>query len=98
MSETKKNNVVTATEPVVEGKSKEMQTLVYVGPTIPGVASHGMLFNNGISDTLKAAMEKESAFKGLVVPTQSLATALLDLQNKKGATWALYNKVVDYKL
>lgn len=97
MSETKKNNVAT-TEPVaVEKKIKETQTLVYIGPTIIGVASHGMIFNNGISDTLKVATEKESAFKGLVVPTQSLATALLDLQNKKGATWALYNTVADYK-
>lgn len=102
MSEVKKNSIILIEEETESVKavstSSKPEAVVYVGPTIVGVASHSMIFNNGISDTLEAAMEKEPAFKGLVVPMQSLATALLDLQNKTGATWALYNKVADYKL
>lgn len=78
-------------------KAKELEILAYVGPTIPGVASHSQLFNNGLPDGLKQAIEKEPAFKGLVVPLIKLAVAINELQMKSGVTYALYQKVINYK-
>ena len=103
MSELKK----TITEPVEEEvraliptaqPNKEVETLVYVGPTIVGVASHSTIFNNGLPDNLKAAIDKEPAFKGLVIPVNRLADALKEIETKSGATFSLYEKVADYRL
>lgn len=102
MSELKK----TITEPVEEevraliptSQPKEVEALVYVGPTIVGVASHNTIFNNGLPDNLKVAIDKEPVFKGLVIPVNRLADALKEIETKSGATFSLYEKVADYKL
>ena len=78
-------------------KEQKTKILVYVGPTIAGVASHGMVFNNGLSKELNAAMEKEPAFNGLVVPVTELAKAIKEIERELGATYVLYNKVVNYR-
>ena len=101
MSELKK----TTTEPVEEevraliptAQPKEVETLVYVGPTIVGVASHSTIFNNGLPDNLKAAIDKEPAFNGLLVPIESAAVALKEIDTKTGTTFSLYEKVANYK-
>lgn len=97
MSEGKK----TVTEEVKEPTSAiqpEPGVVVYIGPTIIGVASHSTVFNNGLPETLKAATEREPAFKGLVIPVSRLAAALKEIETKSGATYALYVKVADYKV
>ncbi len=78
-------------------KEPNPKILVYVGPTIAGVASHGMIFNNGLSKELNVAMEKEPAFNGLVVPVTELAKAIKEIERELGATYVLYNKVVNYR-
>lgn len=99
MSETKKNNIISnEKEPgVVQTTLKDMETVVYVGPTIAGIASHGTIYNNGLPEGLKKAIEKEPVFRGLVVPTANLAKAINDLQTKSGVTHTLYNKVLNYR-
>ena len=49
---------------------------VYIGPTIPGVATHGTIYNNGPSRELEEAMKKEPAFKGLLVPVDKLSVVI----------------------
>ncbi len=78
-------------------KEQKPKILVYVGPTIAGVASHGMIFNNGLSKELNAAMEKAPAFNGLVVPVMELSKAIKEIERELGATYVLYNKVVNYR-
>lgn len=78
-------------------KEQKSKILIYVGPTIAGVASHGMIFNNGLSEELNVAMEKEPAFNGLVVPVTELAKAIKEIEREFGATYVLYNKVVNYR-
>ena len=106
MSEMKKGTVSaevrsdTDKSPIaISGTSKEQKPkiLIYVRPTIAGVASHGMVFNNGLSKELNAAMEKEPAFNGLVVPVTELAKAIKEIEREFGATYVLYNKVVNYR-
>lgn len=99
MSESKKNTVVTE----VDSKEPEAvvvqaeKVLMYVGPTIVGVASHGTVLNNGLTESLKAAIEKEPAFRGLLIPIESAAVALREIDTKIGVTFSLYEKVANYK-
>nr|DAN92350.1 MAG TPA: hypothetical protein [Caudoviricetes sp.] len=99
MSETKKNSMIPAEKEaeVTKITTKEPETVVYVGPTIAGVASHVTTYNNGLPEGLKIAIEKEPAFRGLVVPLTNLAKAIGDLQTKSGVTHTLYNKVLNYR-
>lgn len=83
-------------EPKAEPKAKT-ETVVYVGPTIPGVASHNTVFNNGLTEEMKAAIEREPAFANLVVPIKRLAQAGQDIANKSGATYVFYEKAMEYK-
>lgn len=98
MSESKKNTVVTE----VDSKEPEAvvqaeKVLMYVGPTIVGVASHGTVLNNGLTESLKAAIEKEPAIRGLLIPIESAAVALREIDTKTGVTFSLYEKVANYK-
>ena len=83
---------------LIRNQEEKTNIVIYVGPTIAGLASNNTVFNNGIPSILKEAMEKEPAFKGLVVPLKNLATSIKELQEGAGATHVLYNKVIDYKL
>ncbi len=76
----------------------EQNIRAYVGPTIIGVATHNQIFNNGLPDGLKTAMEKEPAFKSLVVPIQSLATVNNNITHKNGAVSVFYEKAMNYKI
>lgn len=75
----------------------KQETVVYVGPTIPGVANHNAVFNNGLPKGMQDAIEKEPAFKNLLVPVSQLAAATGDIANKRGATYVFYEKALNYK-
>ena len=95
MSESKKNTEVVENEP--EAVVQAEKILMYVGPTITGVASHGMVLNNGLTESLKATIEKEPAIRGLLIPIENAAVALREIDTKTGATYSLYKKVANYK-
>ncbi len=91
----------TKTETKTETKATEKETkaekVVYVGPTIPGVASHNTIYNNGLPKELTDAQDKEPAFKALVVPLSALSNALREINGKTGATYVFYEKALGYK-
>ena len=103
MSEVKKNAQTEhkeATGVALEratGREAVPETVVYVGPTIAGLASYGTIFNNGLPEGLKTAIEKMPAFRGLLVPLANLAKASKEIETKSGATYVLYTKVANYK-
>ena len=70
---------------------------VYIGPTVPGVAVHGTIYNNGPSKELEVAMEKEPAFRSLLVPVEKLANATAEIERKDGAAYVFYQKAMKYK-
>jgi hypothetical protein len=73
------------------------ENVVYVGPTIAGVATHNTVFNNGLPQSLNEAIAKEPAFKNLLVPISKLASTLSDISNKSGAAYVFYQKAEKYK-
>lgn len=78
-------------------KAAQTETLIYVGPSILGVAYHNTVFNNGVPQELQAAMNEEPAFKNLLVPIGQLAAIGSDIANKRGAAYIFYEKALQYK-
>ena len=68
-------------------------TVVYVGPTIPGVAKQYTAYKGGLPRTLEAAMEKTPAMGGLVVPLEELPDAMDKLRRGYGHIYRLYRLV-----
>lgn len=78
-------------------KAAQTETLIYVGPSILGVAYHNTVFNNGVPQELQTAMDEEPAFKNLLVPIGQLAAVGSDIANKRGAAYIFYEKALQYK-
>ncbi|MCD8294679.1 MAG: hypothetical protein LUE27_05525 [Clostridia bacterium] len=73
------------------------ETLVYVGPTVVGVAQRNTFFTNGVTRALQDAMDKEPAFRSLVIPLSKLVAAQNDISNKRGSTYVFFKKAQTYK-
>lgn len=77
-------------------KHKQEQTnitIVYCGPTIPGVAKHFTFYRAGLPDVLTAAQEKLPALNGLLVPLEQLPEAMRQLRKGAGPIYTLYRMV-----
>lgn len=80
-----------------KGNSEQSpKTVMYVGPSIPGIVETGKLFNNGFTPTVIEAVDKCSAIKELMVPTAKIGEALNDIKNKRGAYFAFYSEVKSF--
>lgn len=77
--------------------SAKPETVVYVGPSILGVAYHNTVYNNGLPQELQDAIEKEPAFRNLIVPISQLSAVGNDIANKRGAAYIFYEKALQYK-
>lgn len=65
-------------------------TVVYCGPTIPGVANQNTFYTNGIPAQLAEAIEKFPPMRGLVIPLEQLPEAMKRLNGKYGHVYRLY--------
>lgn len=97
MSKAKVKETEVQAAAVTETEAAEQPVLVYVGPTVRGVAERNTVFNNGISESLEAAGEREAAFKNLIIPVEKLSAAQKDIDNKSGALWVFYQKAEQYR-
>lgn len=68
-------------------------TVVYVGPTVPGVANQNTFYTNGIPTPLAEAIVKQPAMEGLVVPLEQLPEAMKNLRSGTGHISRLYRLV-----
>lgn len=73
--------------------AKKPVIVMYIGPSIKGVVAYGTIFNNGITEELRAEIEKIPAVGGLIVPTTQLAAASADVEREGSAYNVLYHKV-----
>jgi hypothetical protein len=74
-------------------QSAEEGTVVYCGPTIPGVAKHFTFYRDGLPAALEEAKEKTPALGGLLVPLEELPEAMRQLREGTGPIYTLYNIV-----
>lgn len=72
-----------------------MSKIVYVGPTIPGVATRNTTYSE-MPESLKEAAKAAPYLKGLCIPVNILAVAMSQIRNKEGAFYTLYNKALTF--
>nr|DAH03583.1 MAG TPA: hypothetical protein [Caudoviricetes sp.] len=72
-------------------------TVVYIGPTINGVAIENTTFNNGISPELQAAIKRCPAIGNLCIPVRELSGALKQLSSQKGSVFEMYKAALKYQ-
>ena len=68
-------------------------TVVYCGPTVPGVAKQYTFYTNGITAPLAAAIEKYPPMGGLVIPLDQLPEAMRKLNGQYGHIYRLFRLV-----
>lgn len=74
-------------------KAEQATTVVYCGPSIPGVAKKYTAYTNGIPTALAEAIVKQPAMEGLVVPLEQLPEAMKNLRSGTGHISRLYRLV-----
>ena len=74
-------------------KAEQATTVVYCGPSIPGVAKQYTAYTNGIPTALAEAIVKQPAMEGLVVPLEQLPEAMKNLRSGTGPISRLYRLV-----
>lgn len=72
------------------------ETVVYIGPTIPGIATANTIYNNGLPEMLLKEIEKCRPVGSLIVPVRGLAEARKDLDRKGSVTAICYEKAAAY--
>ena len=72
--------------------AEEAGTLVYCGPTIPGLAKQFTFYRGGVTAGLKAAQERRPVLRALTIPLDQLPEAMKQLEMKHGRIYALYRE------
>ncbi|MGL5435997.1 MAG: hypothetical protein ACRDBO_11440 [Lachnospiraceae bacterium] len=72
---------------------KTVKTVVYIGPSIPGIAKQGTVYNNGIPEPLADKAKEIPAISALIVPVERLAQVNAELAKAGSALSILFNKV-----
>lgn len=77
----------------IKNAAPATDTVVYCGPTIPGVANQYTSYINGITTPLAEAIQKNPSLGGLVVPLEKLPEAMKQLHGGYGHIYRLYHLV-----
>lgn len=71
-------------------------SVMYVGPTILGVATRNTTYP-AIPGSIMAAAETAPYLASLCVPISQVAPAMKQIRNKEGAYWTFYNMAMGYR-
>ncbi len=71
-----------------------MSKIVYVGPTIPGVASRNTVYDDTPPEALRTAIQNTPFLGNLVVPISGLADAMNQIRTRSGAVYTIYKKAL----
>lgn len=72
-----------------------MSKIVYVGPTIIGVAVRNTVYDE-LPQSLKTAIQNAPYLGNLCVPIGDLADAMAQIRNESGAIYTMYKKALTY--
>lgn len=70
------------------------QTVMYLGPTIKGVAATGTLYNNGLPEGMKKEMEKQPLIRELLASVGQIAEKQKAIKDKRSAISVIYGKII----
>lgn len=71
----------------------ETDTVVYCGPSIPGVANQFTAYCNGVPEGLEERAEAIPAIRGLLIPLDQLPEAMKKLRGGYGHIYRLHGVV-----
>lgn len=92
---TAKKTVVSETKE--SKKSTLADTLIYVGPTLPGGAlTKFTIYTNGVPGHMKKDYEENTFFKNLFVPVSKFAEAEKDLSDPNSALSVFTQKTINH--
>ena len=78
-------------------RTSRKETVIYIGPTVPGIVIAGTIFNNGCPEKLKKAMEEKMVLSMLLVPVSGLAKARQELKEPGSVLQICYEKMKEEK-
>lgn len=87
---------VKETAEAVEEVKTEPEKLMYVGPTIPGLAIQNTVYTE-IPKAAAEAFKKEPQMRNLFVPILRYPAAEKSMRKGKGIIFRAYNKALKYK-
>ena len=90
---TKKADTVEKTAGNKAAVSKTEETVAYIGPTIPKVATRGNIYGGGIPGNLTKKIEEIPAIKELLVPVTQLAKARKEVRTEGSYLNTIYAHV-----
>lgn len=74
-----------------------IQTVAYVGPTIPRTSLiQNTVFNNGIPNDTSTHIEKCSSINKLIIPIDQLAETRSKISQKGTAEYTFFEQIQDY--
>lgn len=94
---TKTKEVLTHSEEKVDKPKiapKVKQSLIYLGPSIPGVVRHANVFNGKLPASLEKAVSEFPIMRHLIVPVSEAATLTKELHKEQSAAVNIYAAVV----
>jgi len=75
---------------------KESSVVIYIGPTISGIAMTGTVFSNGVPKKLEETCKNYPFFNGLIVPVEKTALAQENLRKENTPINLFYKKAVEF--
>lgn len=69
-------------------------TVMYLGPSIKGVAATGTVYNNGLPKGLEEEVGKQPLLKELIIPLGGIAEAQKALKEKGSTISIIYGKII----
>lgn len=75
---------------------KTKEPVIYIGPSIVGVATKGTVYKNGLTPQMGKAVEELPALNTLLVEIGKITQARKDLKNKESAVSICYAKAEEY--
>lgn len=72
------------------------KNLVYIGPTIPGVAYNGTTYIDGLPEALEDKFKEIPALRQLLVPPSGWPDAQEQLKAQNGRLYIAYKMVQEY--
>lgn len=97
MSETAKQPEATkAPAKKKQPEAKAPETVLYVGPTINGIAITGTVYSS-IPEAAKAARESAPMILNLFIPVREYGAAERMIREKKGYVYSAYEEALKFK-
>ena len=70
----------------------EEEDLIYVGPSIPGIAARDTIYINALPQKLQSFVDKNQLFKALIIPLEDFPAAFAEIKSGNGPMAALFNQ------